>query len=82
MKAAEKQLSDGLNQNAEQLNTLTQKNNEMNESSKQLSEALTKIQAGIDDNNLVENNLQAAKKLDSMVSVMTTTIGTMNTNAE
>ena len=82
MKAAEKQLSDGLNQNAEQLNTLTQKNNEMNESSKQLSEALTKIQAGIDDNNLVENNLQAAKKLDSMVSVMTTTIGTMNTNAD
>lgn len=82
VKAAEKQLSDGLNQNAEKLNTLTQKNNEMNESSKQLSEALTKIQAGIDDNNLVENNLQAAKKLDSMVSVMTTTIGTMNTNAD
>lgn len=82
MKAAEKQLSDGLNENAEQLNTLTQKNNEMNESSKQLSEALTKIQAGIDDNNLVENNLQAAKKLDSMLSVMTTTIGTMNTNAD
>ena len=82
VKAAEKQLSDGLNQNAEQLNTLTQKNNEMNESSKQLSEALTKIQAGIDNNNLVENNLQAAKKLDSMVSVMTTTIGTMNTNAD
>ena len=82
VKAAEKQLSDGLNQNAEQLNTLTQKNNEMHESSKQLSEALTKIQAGIDDNNLVENNLQAAKKLDSMVSVMTTTIGTMNTNAD
>lgn len=82
VKAAEKQLSDGLNQNAEQLNTLTQKNNEMNESSKQLSEALTKIQAGIDDNNLIENNLQAAKKLDSMVSVMTTTIGTMNTNAD
>lgn len=82
VKAAEKQLSDGLNQNAEQLNTLTQKNNEMNESSKQLSEALTKIQAGIDDNNLVENNLQAAKKLDSLVSVMTTTIGTMNTNAD
>lgn len=82
VKAAEQQLSDGLNQNAEQLNTLTQKNNEMNESSKQLSEALTKIQAGIDDNNLVENNLQAAKKLDSMVSVMTTTIGTMNTNAD
>lgn len=82
VKAAEKQLSDGLNQNAEQLNTLTQKNNEMNESSKQLSEALTQIQAGIDDNNLVENNLQAAKKLDSMVSVMTTTIGTMNTNAD
>ena len=82
VKAAEKQLSDGLNQNAEQLNTLTQKNNEMNESSKQLSEALTKIQAGIDDNNLVENNLQAAKKLDSMVSVMATTIGTMNTNAD
>lgn len=82
VKAAEKQLSDGLNQNAEQLNTLTQKNNEMNESSKQLSDALTKIQAGIDDNNLVENNLQAAKKLDSMVSVMTTTIGTMNTNAD
>ena len=82
VKAAEKQLSDGLNENAEQLNTLTQKNNEMNESSKQLSEALTKIQAGIDDNNLVENNLQAAKKLDSMISVMTTTIGTMNTNAD
>lgn len=82
VKAAEKQLSDGLNQNAEQLNTLTQKNNEMHESSKQLSEALTKIQAGIDDNNLVENNLQAAKKLDSMVSVMATTIGTMNTNAD
>lgn len=82
VKDAEKQLSDGLNQNAEQLNTLTQKNNEMNESSKQLSEALTQIQAGIDDNNLVENNLQAAKKLDSMVSVMTTTIGTMNTNAD
>lgn len=82
VKAAEKQLSDGLNQNAEQLNTLTQKNNEMNESSKQLSQALTQIQAGIDDNNLVENNLQAAKKLDSMVSVMTTTIGTMNTNAD
>lgn len=82
VKAAEKQLSDGLNQNAEQLNTLTQKNNEMNESSKQLSQALTQIQAGIDDNNLVENNLQAAKKLDNMVSVMTTTIGTMNTNAD
>lgn len=82
VKAAEKQLSDGLNQNAKQLNTLTQKNNEMNESSKQLSQALTQIQAGIDDNNLVENNLQAAKKLDSMVSVMTTTIGTMNTNAD
>lgn len=82
VKAAEKQLSDGLNQNAEQLNTLTQKNNEMNESSKQLSQALTQIQAGIDNNNLVENNLQAAKKLDSMVSVMTTTIGTMNTNAD
>lgn len=82
VKAAEKQLSDGLNQNAEQLNTLTQKNNEMNESSKQLSQALTQIQVGIDDNNLVENNLQAAKKLDSMVSVMTTTIGTMNTNAD
>lgn len=82
VKAAEKQLSDGLNQNAEQLNTLTQKNNEMNESSKQLSQALTQIQAGIDDNNLVENNLEAAKKLDSMVSVMTTTIGTMNTNAD
>lgn len=82
VKAAEKQLSDGLNQNAEQLNTLTQKNNEMNESSKQLSQALTQIQAGIDDNNLVKNNLQAAKKLDSMVSVMTTTIGTMNTNAD
>lgn len=82
VKAAEKQLSDGLNQNAEQLNTLTQKNNEMNESSKQLSEALTQIQAGIDDNNLVENNLQAAKKLDSMISVMTTAIGTMNTNAD
>ena len=82
VKAAEKQLSDGLNQNAEQLNTLTQKNNEMNESSKQLSQALTQIQAGIDNNNLVENNLQAAKKLDSIVSVMTTAIGTMNTNAD
>lgn len=82
VKDAENQLSDGLNQNAEQLNTLTQKNNEMNESSKQLSQALTQIQAGIDDNNLVENNLQAAKKLDSMVSVMTTAIGTMNTNAD
>ena len=82
VKAAEKQLSDGLNQNAEQLNTLTQKNNEMNESSKQLSQALTQIQAGIDDNNLVENNLQAAKKLDSMISLMTTAIGTMNTNAD
>lgn len=82
VKAAEKQLSDGLNQNTEQLNTLTQKNNEMNESSKQLSQALTQIQAGIDDNNLVENNLQAAKKLDSLVSVMTTAIGTMNTNAD
>lgn len=82
VKTAEKQLYDGLNQNAEQLNTLTQKNNEMNESSKQLSQALTQIQAGIDDNNLVENNLQAAKKLDSMISVMTTAIGTMNTNAD
>ena len=82
VKAAETQLSDGLNQNAEQLNTLTQKNNEMNESSKQLSQALTQIQAGIDNNNLVENNLQAAKKLDSIVSVMTTAIGTMNTNAD
>ena len=82
VKAAEKQLSDSLNQNAEQLNTLTQKNNEMNESSKQLSQALTQIQAGIDNNNLVENNLQAAKKLDSIVSVMTTAIGTMNTNAD
>lgn len=82
VKATEKQLSDGLNQNAEQLNTLTQKNNEMNESSKQLSQALTQIQAGIDNNNLVENNLQAAKKLDSIVSVMTTAIGTMNTNAD
>lgn len=82
VKAAEKQLSDGLNANAEQLNTLTEKNKEMNESSKQLSEALTKIQAGIDDNNLVENNLQAAKKLDSMVSVLMTTVNTMNTNAD
>ena len=81
VKAAEKQLSDGLNQNAEQLNTLTSSNKQMAESSKQLSEALTQIQGAIDSKKLVENDAQAAKKVDDMISTLSTTISTMNNNA-
>lgn len=81
VKAAEKQLSDGLNQNAEQLNTLTSSNKQMAESSKQLSEALTQIQGAIDSKKLVENDAQAAKKIDDMISTLSTTISTMNNNA-
>ena len=81
VKAAEKQLSDGLNQNAEQLNTLTSSNKQMAESSKQLSEALTQIQGAIDSKKLVENDAKAAKKVDDMISTLSTTILTMNKNA-
>ena len=81
VKAAEKQLFDGLNQNAEQLNTLTSSNKQMAESSKQLSEALAQIQGAIDSKKLVENDAQAAKKVDDMISTLSTTISTMNNNA-
>ena len=53
----------------------------MAESSKQLSAALTKIQGAINSNNLVENDAQAAKKVDGMISTLSTTISTMNNNA-
>ena len=81
VQAAEKQLRDGINASAGQLNTLTSSNKQMAESSKQLSEALTQIQGAIDSNNLVENDAQAAKKVDGMISTLSTTISTMNNNA-
>ena len=81
VQAAEKQLGDGINASAGQLNTLTSSNKQMAESSKQLSEALTQIQGAIDSNNLVENDAQAAKKVDGMISTLSTTISTMNNNA-
>lgn len=81
VQAAEKQLGDGINASAGQLNTLTSSNKQMAESSKQLSAALTQIQGAIDSNNLVENDAQAAKKVDGMVSTLSTTISTMNNNA-
>lgn len=81
VQAAEKQLGDGINASAGQLNTLTSSNKQMAESSKQLSAALTQIQGAIDSNNLVENDAQAAKKVDSMISTLSTTISTMNNNA-
>lgn len=81
VQAAEKQLGDGINASAGQLNTLTSSNKQMAESSKQLSAALTKIQAAINSNNLVENDAQAAKKVDGMISTLSTTISTMNNNA-
>lgn len=81
VQAAEKQLGDGINASAGQLNTLTSSNKQMEESSKQLSSALTKIQGAIDSNNLVENDAQAAKKVDGMISTLSTTISTMNNNA-
>lgn len=81
VQAAEKQLGDGINASAGQLNTLTSSNKQIEESSKQLSEALTKIQGAIDSNNLVENDAQAAKKVDGMISTLSTTISTMNNNA-
>ena len=81
VQAAEKQLGDGINASAGQLNTLTSSNKQMAESSKQLSEALTQIQGAIDSNNLVENDAQAAKKIDGMISTLSTTISTMNNNA-
>lgn len=81
VKAAEKQLGDGINASAGQLNTLTSSNKQMAESSKQLSAALTQIQGAIDSNNLVENDAQAAKKVDGMISTLSTTISTMNNNA-
>lgn len=81
VQAAEKQLGDGINASAGQLNTLTSSNNQMAESSKQLSAALTQIQGAIDSNNLVENDAQAAKKVDGMISTLSTTISTMNNNA-
>lgn len=81
VQAAEKQLGDGINASAGQLNTLTSNNKQMEESSKQLSAALTKIQGAIDSNNLVENDAQAAKKVDGMISTLSTTISTMNNNA-
>lgn len=80
VQAAEKQLGDGINASAGQLNTLTSSNKQMEESSKQLSAALTKIQGAIDSNNLVENDAQAAKKVDGMISTLSTTISTMNNN--
>lgn len=81
VQAAEKQLGDGINASAGQLNTLTSSNKQIEESSKQLSAALTKIQDAIDSNNLVENDAQAAKKVDGMISTLSTTISTMNNNA-
>lgn len=81
VQAAEKQLGDGINTSAGQLNTLTSSNKQMAESSKQLSAALTKIQGAINSNNLVENDAQAAKKVDGMISTLSTTISTMNNNA-
>lgn len=81
VQAAEKQLGDGINASAGQLNTLTSSNKQMTESSKQLSAALTQIQGAIDSNNLVENDAQAAKKVDGMISTLSTTISTMNNNA-
>ena len=81
VQAAEKQLGDGINASAGQLNTLTSSNKQMAESSKQLSAALTQIQGAIDINNLVENDAQAAKKVDGMISTLSTTISTMNNNA-
>lgn len=81
VQAAEKQLGDGINASAGQLNTLTSSNKQMSESSKQLSAALTQIQGAIDSNNLVENDAQAAKKVDGMISTLSTTISTMNNNA-
>lgn len=81
VQAAEKQLGDGINASAGQLNTLTSSNKQMAESSKQLSAALTQIQGTIDSNNLVENDAQAAKKVDGMISTLSTTISTMNNNA-
>lgn len=81
VQAAEKQLDDGINASAGQLNTLTSSNKQMAESSKQLSAALTKIQGAINSNNLVENDAQAAKKVDGMISTLSTTISTMNNNA-
>lgn len=81
VQAAEKQLGDGINASAGQLNTLTSSNKQMSESSKQLSAALTQIQGAINSNNLVENDAQAAKKVDGMISTLSTTISTMNNNA-
>lgn len=81
VQAAEKQLGDGINASAGQLNILTSSNKQMAESSKQLSAALTKIQGAINSNNLVENDAQAAKKVDGMISTLSTTISTMNNNA-
>lgn len=81
VQAAEKQLGDGINASAGQLNTLTSSNKQMAESSKQLSATLTQIQGAIDSNNLVENDAQAAKKVDGMISTLSTTISTMNNNA-
>lgn len=81
VQAAEKQLGDGINASAGQFNTLTSSNKQMAESSKQLSAALTQIQGAIDSNNLVENDAQAAKKVDGMISTLSTTISTMNNNA-
>ena len=81
VQAAEKQLGDGINASAGQINTLTSSNKQIEESSKQLSAALTKIQGAIDSNNLVENDAQAAKKVDGMISTLSTTISTMNNNA-
>lgn len=81
VQAAEKQLGDGINASAGQLNTLTSSNKQIEESSKQLFAALTKIQGAIDSNNLVENDAQAAKKVDGMISTLSTTISTMNNNA-
>lgn len=81
VQAAEKQLGDGINASAGQLNTLTSSNKQVEESSKQLSAALTKIQGAINSNNLVENDAQAAKKVDGMISTLSTTISTMNNNA-
>lgn len=81
VQVAEKQLGDGINASAGQLNTLTSSNKQMAESSKQLSAALTQIQGAINSNNLVENDAQAAKKVDGMISTLSTTISTMNNNA-
>lgn len=81
VQAAEKQLGDGINASAGQLNTLTSSNKQMAGSSKQLSAALTQIQGAINSNNLVENDAQAAKKVDGMISTLSTTISTMNNNA-